>query len=75
MKKVIKTEDKIYFTEKCPYCDKVIQGTKMSQVKYNIQVHILTKHQEKIQWKDIFRGEIGKDSKKPFIKVKEGKKE
>ncbi|KKL78400.1 hypothetical protein LCGC14_2025230 [marine sediment metagenome] len=32
---------------KCPECPKVIEGLSQSAVKYNMQIHIRAKHEEK----------------------------
>ena len=37
---------------KCPYCDKVIEGTDSKQAETNLSIHKLFKHPDKIEIKE-----------------------
>ena len=42
----------IEYSEKCPYCSKIIVGSTESQVKYNLKIHIDAKHKTEVNKND-----------------------
>lgn len=40
------TKKGIEYYEKCPHCEKEIKGSTESQVKYNLEIHIKSKHKK-----------------------------
>lgn len=47
MKQTNITKTITQYSDQCPYCDKIIKGTKDTQVNYLMKVHIMSKHPEK----------------------------
>lgn len=43
--------------KKCPYCDRIIEGTTIEQVDANLKSHMVFKHSDKIKF---YNGEDGK---------------
>lgn len=37
-------EERIVYSDKCPICKREIRGTSISQIKYNMEVHVNRKH-------------------------------
>jgi uncharacterized protein with PIN domain len=46
MEQVTIKKEVTFFRERCPFCEKVVEGTSESQVKYNLEIHIRAKHPE-----------------------------
>lgn len=44
MKKIKKTIEIEQWIDKCPHCDKVIEGRTRDQVIWNLSVHITSQH-------------------------------
>jgi len=40
---------KVAYRDKCFLCGKEIMGTSESQVKYNLDIHLITQHKDKLQ--------------------------
>ena len=51
MRKEKVMQEKIFYKEKCPYCQEEIKGVSEKQMKNNLSIHKVTKHPEKIREK------------------------